>query len=107
MAGLQPASSARSLLMAKRTNRVAWALAAILAMVLLCSAALLLFQVVSSTLRQKALIDAAKRDDVSAIQTLLDHGASVKARDEDGTALEYAVQTGDTRAVNAFLAHGA
>jgi ankyrin repeat protein len=87
-------------------NRRAWGLVLVVAMVVLSGAALLLFQVVSASDRQKALIDAAKQGDVAVVQALLDHGASVKTRDKGGSAFEYAIQFGHTDFVNAFLAHG-
>lgn len=91
----------------EKTNRTAWRLAAILAVVVLGGIGLLAFQVGRDYLQQRALVDAAKRGDARAVEALLDQGVSVKARGETLSAFEYAIQSGDTRIVNAFLAHGA
>jgi uncharacterized protein len=53
-------------------------------------------------------IKAAERGDLSGVKTLLDKGADVNAKDQDGwTALKRAQKRGSTEIVELLKAHGA
>ena len=54
------------------------------------------------------LIEAVRKGDTATVQALLDQGADINAKSEEGwTALIWAAQQGHTDTVQTLLAHGA
>src|SRR4051794_3457177 len=89
------------------TNRVAWWLAAVLAAVVLGGIGLLLYLRVSFTLRQTALVKAARDRNAARVRELLDAGAQVNAPGYH--PLDAAISEGnrDSAVVELLLARGA
>jgi ankyrin repeat protein len=93
--------------MARRTNRMAWGLAAVLAMALLGGASLVQFVPASSRHLDSALIEATRKGDVAAVKQLLIAGAPANALVSGDTALDIAIHTRRVDLVKLLLEHGA
>jgi len=102
--------------MAKRTNRVAWGLVWVLAVVVMGGIGALVFQLNSWNRQQDALADAVWHGDVGALRVLFDRGVTIAAPIPGGyTYLDTAVRFYQSREadlrhaelVRLLLAHGA